>query len=203
MKRNPVAWAALVVSSAALVSSTGVLRPMPAAPKVAPESQKVAEALSQEITIENGRTVQSNFHNFQLLRHRQAPPVEVHWHTPDFPPTGVGEPALPPVVPALCSAIAAQQDLAELERSKVPAGGFEELARAPALRRLRIVDSAVPTGLSAERLAPLSRCPTLRRVELFVNDVRGEAPFDDAAVRNLLGPDVALHVHHTAFTVKK
>lgn len=47
MKRNPVAWAALVVSSAALVSSTGVLRPMPAAPKIAPESQKVAEALSQ------------------------------------------------------------------------------------------------------------------------------------------------------------
>ena len=46
MKRNPVAWAALVVSSAALVSSTGVLRPMPAAPKMAPESQKVAEALS-------------------------------------------------------------------------------------------------------------------------------------------------------------
>ena len=33
MKRNPVAWAALVVSTAALVSSSGVLRPMPAAPK--------------------------------------------------------------------------------------------------------------------------------------------------------------------------
>ncbi|MDG3003092.1 trypsin-like peptidase domain-containing protein [Paludisphaera mucosa] len=47
MKSTPVAWAALVVSSAALVSSTGVLRPMPAAPKVSPESQKVAEALSQ------------------------------------------------------------------------------------------------------------------------------------------------------------
>ena len=34
MKRNPVAWAALIVASAALVSSSGFLRPMPAAPKV-------------------------------------------------------------------------------------------------------------------------------------------------------------------------
>jgi len=47
MKRNPVAWAALIVSSAALVSSSGVLRPMPAAPKVTAESQKTARALSQ------------------------------------------------------------------------------------------------------------------------------------------------------------
>ncbi len=46
MRRNPVAWAALIVSSAALVSSSGVLRPMPAAPKVTPESQKTARALS-------------------------------------------------------------------------------------------------------------------------------------------------------------
>ncbi len=47
MKRNPVAWAALVVSTAALLSSTGVLRPMPAAPKVTPEAQKTAAALSE------------------------------------------------------------------------------------------------------------------------------------------------------------
>ena len=47
MKRNPVAWAALVVSTAALVSSSGALRRMPAAPNVPPESQKTAQALSQ------------------------------------------------------------------------------------------------------------------------------------------------------------
>lgn len=47
MKRNPVAWAALAVSTAALLSSSGVLRPMPAAPKVTPESQKTAAALSE------------------------------------------------------------------------------------------------------------------------------------------------------------
>jgi isoquinoline 1-oxidoreductase beta subunit len=65
----------------------------------------IAEALTQEITIERGRTQQTNFGNFRLLRMRQAPPIEIHWHKSDIPPTGIGEPALPPVVPALCSAI--------------------------------------------------------------------------------------------------
>jgi isoquinoline 1-oxidoreductase beta subunit len=65
----------------------------------------IGEALGQEITIENGRTTQTNFNTFPLLRLRQAPPVEVHFHITDNPPTGLGEPALPPVVPALCSAI--------------------------------------------------------------------------------------------------
>ena len=65
----------------------------------------IGEALGQEITIENGKTVQANFNTFPLLRLRQAPPVEVHFKITDNAPTGLGEPALPPVVPALCSAI--------------------------------------------------------------------------------------------------
>jgi serine protease Do len=47
MKRNAVAWAALIVASAALFSSSGFLRQMPAAPKVTEEGQRTAKALSQ------------------------------------------------------------------------------------------------------------------------------------------------------------
>ena len=65
----------------------------------------IAEALAQEITFENGRTKQANLGEYKLLRMAQAPKVEVHWRITDNNPTGIGEPALPPVIPALCNAI--------------------------------------------------------------------------------------------------
>ncbi|MBC7563740.1 MAG: xanthine dehydrogenase family protein molybdopterin-binding subunit, partial [Gemmatimonadaceae bacterium] len=65
----------------------------------------IGEALLQEITIEGGRTKQSNFNDFPLIRLTQTPLIEVHFRTTEYPPTGMGEPALPPVVPALCNAI--------------------------------------------------------------------------------------------------
>ena len=71
-------------------------------------SGAVLDGISQSflrVSIDKGRTVQSNFHEYALLRIHQAPPVEVHFRTTPNPPTGLGEPALPPVIPALCNAI--------------------------------------------------------------------------------------------------
>jgi isoquinoline 1-oxidoreductase beta subunit len=64
-----------------------------------------AEALYQQITIENGRVAQSNFDSFPLMRMKQVPPIEVHFVTTSYSPTGLGEPPLPPAIPALCNAI--------------------------------------------------------------------------------------------------
>ena len=62
-------------------------------------------AMGQEITIDRGRVVQSNYHDFPLLRITHAPPVEVHFRRTEHSPTGMGEPAFPPVAPALANAI--------------------------------------------------------------------------------------------------
>jgi isoquinoline 1-oxidoreductase beta subunit len=65
-------------------------------------------ALSSEITFENGRVKQSNFHDYTVLRHGQAPRV-IRTHLvggdPSLLPGGVGEPPLPPVAPALLNAV--------------------------------------------------------------------------------------------------
>ena len=65
----------------------------------------LGQALHQAITIEGGRVVQTNFDTFPALRMYEAPPVEVSFRITDNHPTGLGEPPLPPVLPALCNAL--------------------------------------------------------------------------------------------------
>jgi isoquinoline 1-oxidoreductase beta subunit len=62
-------------------------------------------ALGLALSYENGRMQETNFDRYPLLRIPHAPVVDVHFIQSDYPPTGVGEPALPPVAPAICNAI--------------------------------------------------------------------------------------------------
>ena len=61
--------------------------------------------MMQEVTFKDGAAVQSNFNNVPLLRMQQAPQVELTWIRSNNPPTGLGEPSLPPALPAVANAI--------------------------------------------------------------------------------------------------
>ncbi len=61
-------------------------------------------ALFQEIELEEGRVVQSNFHDYRPLRIHEMPRVEVHVVPSNADPTGVGEPGVPPIAPAVANA---------------------------------------------------------------------------------------------------
>jgi isoquinoline 1-oxidoreductase beta subunit len=58
-----------------------------------------------KVTFENGRVQEQNFDRYPMLRLPHAPPVDVHFIESDYAPTGLGEPALPPLAPAVANAI--------------------------------------------------------------------------------------------------
>ena len=60
-----------------------------------------------EITLRDGEVRQSNFHDYIVPRMPDMPPIDVHIVPSGDPPTGVGEPGLPPMAPAIANAILA------------------------------------------------------------------------------------------------
>ncbi|MEC7736539.1 MAG: molybdopterin cofactor-binding domain-containing protein, partial [Candidatus Neomarinimicrobiota bacterium] len=65
----------------------------------------LSATLNGEITIENGAVKQNNFHDFQVLRMDQMPTIDVHIIKSSEPPSGIGEPGLPPIAPAVANAV--------------------------------------------------------------------------------------------------
>ena len=59
----------------------------------------------QEISLKNGRVVQSNYHQHPMVKMSQTPSIEIHWIKSNNSPTGLGEPALPPILPAIANAV--------------------------------------------------------------------------------------------------
>ncbi len=65
----------------------------------------VSTMMNLMVNIENGRVVEGNFTEYPILRMKDAPQVDVHFIQSDNVPTGVGEPALPPAMPAIANAV--------------------------------------------------------------------------------------------------
>lgn len=66
----------------------------------------LSAALAEQVTLEGGKVVQSNFHDYTPLRIADMPKVEVHIVQSTAKPTGVGEPGVPPIAPAVANALA-------------------------------------------------------------------------------------------------
>ncbi|MCX6131167.1 MAG: molybdopterin-dependent oxidoreductase, partial [Proteobacteria bacterium] len=62
-------------------------------------------ALYGQITLDRGQVEQSNFHDYPVLRFNQMPATEVYFVESQDAPTGLGEPGLPPIAPAIANAI--------------------------------------------------------------------------------------------------
>lgn len=65
----------------------------------------VTATVKDAITVDHGRVVQSNFDDYSMIRMKEAPPIEVYIVASTEAPTGIGEPTVPVIAPAICNAI--------------------------------------------------------------------------------------------------
>jgi isoquinoline 1-oxidoreductase beta subunit len=98
------AWRVLKVWNVGDVGST-IINPTNARNQVEGSIVDGISEMHQKITFDKGRTVQTNFYDMPLLRIDYAPQIDVHFHLSENNPTGLGEPALPPVLPAVSNAL--------------------------------------------------------------------------------------------------
>lgn len=87
----------------------------------------LSAALHQQITLSKGRVRETNFHELKLLRMHETPEIEVHIVDSQEPPTGIGEPGLPPIAPAVANAVFAATGI-RLRRLPLLASLAEHLA---------------------------------------------------------------------------
>ena len=65
----------------------------------------LGHAMFSQLTIKDGAPEQTNFDRYRMIRMAEAPPVEVHFVESEEAPTGLGEPALPPLAAAFANAV--------------------------------------------------------------------------------------------------
>jgi len=92
------AWAAVDVGSQ-------IINPSGARAQIEGQIIEGMSQMQQEITLVNGKVQQTNFNQNWPLKLKQAPKIEVFWKITEFSPTGLGEPALPPMLPAVTNAV--------------------------------------------------------------------------------------------------
>lgn len=103
------------VSDAGVVKVHRVVCAIDCGPVVNPDTVKaqmesgivfgLSAALHGEITLENGRAVQSNFNQYPILRMNETPVIEVHIVPSTAQMGGTGEPGVPCIAPAVCNAV--------------------------------------------------------------------------------------------------